>query len=84
MNDFRASLLRKVTRIYDNVAMLVPPALVDSLKTDTLEGNHLPECVDIFDRNYTIDCSVEEMLEKCAILTHILSRDFQLALQYNN
>ncbi len=69
-------MLRKVTRIYDNVAMLVPPSLIEGLKTDTLEGTHLPECVDIFDRNYRIDCSVEEMIEKCVILTHILSRDF--------
>lgn len=82
MNEFRASLLRKVTRIYENVAMLVPPALVDSLKTDTIEGTHLPECVDIFERKFKIDDSVEVMLEKCAILTHILSRDFQLQLQY--
>jgi hypothetical protein len=56
--------------------MLVPPSLIEGLKTDTLEGTHLPECVDIFDRNYRIDCSVEEMIEKCVILTHILSRDF--------
>ena len=45
-------MLRKVTRIYDNVAMLVPPTLVESLKVNTLEGLHLPDCIDIFDRKY--------------------------------
>lgn len=72
--------MRKVTRIYDNVAMLVPPDIINMLKTETLEGTSLPECVDIFDRDYKIACSVEEIIEKCAILTHVLSRDFQLTL----
>ncbi len=45
-----------------------------------MDGLDLPEFTDIFDRKYQIDDDVDTMIEKCVILTHIYSRDFQLYL----
>jgi hypothetical protein len=38
--------------------------------------NELPDFTEIFERNYDIYDSAEEIIEKCAILTHVFSRDF--------
>lgn len=46
-----------------------------------MESAHLPEFTEIFNRKYEdIESSIEIILEKCAILTQLFSRDFYLYL----
>jgi hypothetical protein len=74
--------MRKVTRMYDNTALLCSPTQVDIIKSSVIDGNNeLPEFTEIFDRNYFIKCNEHEMIEKCVILTHLFSRDFNLFLE---
>jgi hypothetical protein len=74
--------MRKVTRMYDNCALLCSPSQVDTIKSSVMDTtNELPEFTEIFDRKYSIQCNEHEIIEKCVILTHLLSRDFQLFLE---
>ena len=67
--------------MYDNSALLTNIKNVDIIKQNAMEGAHLPEFTEIFNRKYEdIESSVEIMLEKCAILTQLFSRDFYLYL----
>ena len=67
--------------MYDNTAILTNIKNVDLVKQNVMEGSHLPEFTEIFDRKYNdIESSLEIMLEKCAILTSLFSRDFYLYL----
>lgn len=71
--------MRKVTRMYDNSAILVLPQEVDTLKAQVMDfETEYPEFTEIFDRKYDEleDQSLNDMMEKCAILTHIFHRDF--------
>lgn len=78
LNDFKVSLLRKVTRMYNDTAILCKPNQVHQLSQRVADGTHLPEFDQIFTREYgDIAEPVEDIIEKCVILTHLYSRDFR-------
>ena len=81
LNDFKVSLLRKVTRMYNETVFICKPNQVHQFQCRIPDGSSLPEFDQIFTREYgKIEDSVEDMIEKVVILTHLYSRDFLMYL----
>lgn len=57
--------------------------MVDKIK-DKAINSEIPEFEEIFKRKYDPNLNFEELLEKMVILTHIVSREFQLYIDHGN
>ena len=71
--------MRKCATLYSEgtVMLIDPPCLVDKVKQVAQENQDLPDFENVYHKNFTIEDTLETMVEKLSILTHIYSREFQ-------
>lgn len=89
--DLQTSLLLRCTKLFSKEVLLLVdhPTHVDSIKGRAMaskqsETAHLPEVDDIYTRQYDLQGStLDEQMEKMAILTHIYSRELQSFINFN-
>ncbi len=82
--EYTASLLRKVTKMYDKSGILIDNTMVKTVKKMSMNPD-IREFDELFKRNYEDkNESFDIILEKLCILTHIFSREFQLFLDHGD
>ena len=76
--------MRKCTKLYDKTALIVNNLLVDSVQ-EMAEDSELKEFDEIFRQGqFEKKESVEDLMTKVSLLTHMFSREFQMYIHYNH
>ena len=92
--EFQTSILLRCTKVFNKEVLLLVdhPTHVDSIKAKAIESRQMSQAqatlrdIDqIYTREYNLEgTTLDEQMEKMAILTHIFSRELQSFINFND
>ena len=82
--EFNAALLKQCLKLYKTTSIVMHDSRVDRV-AEMIKQADLRDIDEVMPREFEdmTDSSLEEMVEKMAIITHLFSREFELYKNYN-